>query len=99
MVWYGGRFELHTCPVRELDEDAQFYIRWMTATHRQTEQGWMMTHLPGPGGLGEQDAVLMDGISCARDEADAFQREQDEARSRERHYAEYAARIEQESRG
>lgn len=98
-MWLGGRFTLHTCPVRELDEDAEFYIRWMYATHRLTEQGWQMTHLPGPGGLGAQDAKLIDGISCAREEAEAFQREQESERQRQREFAEYTDRLERESRG
>lgn len=98
MVWYGGPFSLHTCPVRELDVDADYYLAWFAATHHITEHGWVMSHLPGPGGIGAQDALLMQGIALARDEANGFQREQQRERQRDKRNADYFDRIEAESR-
>ena len=80
---------LHTCPVRELDPEADFYINWMVATHDLTEQGWSMAHLPASGGMGAQDARLMQGIAIARAEANAFLREQRAERERLRQSGEF----------
>jgi len=84
--------------VRELDPEADFYLEWMVATHQATEHGWVMHHLPAPGSVGTQDARLMQGIACARDEANAFLREQQADRQRDRQSAEYVAQIEREAR-
>jgi hypothetical protein len=98
VVWYGGPYTLRTCPVRELDPEADFYIDWFTATHHATDSGWVMTHLPASGGVGAQDAQLMEGIAFVRDEANAFMREQQSERARDRQAADHAARVEQEAR-
>jgi hypothetical protein len=73
---------LHTCPVRELDPEAEFYIAWMLATHRETDRGWELMQLPGPGGIANQDALLMEGIAAARSAANAYRAEQLRARAR-----------------
>jgi len=70
----------------------------MTATHSQTDQGWVMHHLPAAGGIGAQDARLMQGIEFARDEANAFLREQRAEQRRDQYEAEYMAQIDRESR-
>lgn len=97
-MWYSGVIVLHTCPVLELDDDAAFYLEWMVATHQPTEHGWLMTQLPGPGGVGDQDALLMQGIALARDEANAYMREQVESRQRDERTAAHFDRVERESR-
>ena len=96
-MWYGGPFVFHTCPVRELDTEADFYLEWLAATHTLTEHGWVLTQLPAPGGVGAQDARLMQGLAFARDEANAFLHEQRLEHQRDRQTAEYFERIERES--
>lgn len=98
IVWLGGPYTLYSCPVRELDPDADYYIEWMLATHHQTETGWVMHSLPAAGGVGVQDARLMQGIAWARDEANAFVAEQQRDRQRKHEEDQFFAQIEQEAR-
>lgn len=84
--------------MRELDTEADFYLGWFMATHHVTEHGWVMSHLPWAGSFGAQDALLMQGLAFARDEANDYLREQQTERQREHQAAQHFARVEQEAR-
>jgi hypothetical protein len=98
VVWRSGPFEFRTCPVLELDPVADYYCDWLLATHHLTDAGWVLDQLPGPGGVGDQDARLMQGIYLARDEADAIFREQQAAARRDQVFADHFEEVEQEAR-
>lgn len=89
---------MYTCPVLELDGEADFYLGWLLATHQSTEHGWHMTQLPGPGGVGEQDALLMEGIAIARQEANDYMHEQRSTHALEQHTAAYFDQVERDGR-
>jgi hypothetical protein len=75
VVWHGGEIILHTCPVRELDPEADEAVDRMFMTHRLEEGGWTPFALPAAGGLGDQDARVMTGMSIARRVADQIRAE------------------------
>lgn len=72
IVWREGPLKLATCPVRSLTPETRDVLRWFDQTHElQVGFGaatWHRHSLPGPGGLGDQDARLMAGLDLVRDE-------------------------------
>jgi hypothetical protein len=59
------------CPVRAgRDPEVAEILSWFAATHELVMTGfgayWRLAWLPGPGSVGEQDALRMDGLAAAR---------------------------------
>ncbi len=59
-----------TCPVRALTPEVTSALTWFELTHQLVAQFgtayWMRTALPQAGGIGEQDARLMDALEVLR---------------------------------
>jgi hypothetical protein len=63
--------ETRTCPVLAFTPEIDSALRWFDATHElvtdATGRAWYRrTALPGAGGVGEQDAQLMDALDLLR---------------------------------
>lgn len=59
-----------TCPVLAFTPATESALRWFDSTYELTEiRGRVVfrrTELPGPGGVGDQDARLMDALEVLR---------------------------------
>jgi hypothetical protein len=57
-----------TCPVLAFTPAVESALRWFDATHEPVpaEGRWRRVALPGAGGIGDQDARLMDALDLLR---------------------------------
>lgn len=68
------------CPVLSFTPDTREAIAWFQRTHQVEAVGlggavWRLAHMPQPGGLGAQEAWLMDALAHCRMVSDSLLRE------------------------